>query len=123
MNGGVFLRRQYRLRKPRDFAKVYSKGVSTASRLVVVYALPSQGDCVRVGVAAGKKLGNAVVRNRIKRIIRAALREIRPNIKLGFDLVVIGRAGAANAKTQEMKRDLHKVCRRLKLLECEVSDV
>lgn len=123
MNGGVFLRRQYRLRKPRDFSRVYSKGVSTASRLVVVYALPSQVDSVRVGVAAGKKLGNAVVRNRIKRIIRAALREARPNIKLGYDLVVIGRSGATGVKTQEITKDLYKLFRRLKLLEREPSDV
>ncbi|HSL93707.1 MAG TPA: ribonuclease P protein component [Bacillota bacterium] len=110
------MRRHYRLRKPRDFAKVYDGGNSTASRLVVVYALPTQREGVRIGVAAGKKLGNAVKRNRIKRVIRAALHELLPRLKPGFDLIVIGRAAAGTARTAQAKDDLEKVLGRLKLL-------
>ena len=113
------MRRNYRLRKPRDFARVYNGGVSTASRLVVIYALPAQRDGVRIGVAAGKKLGNAVKRNRIKRVIRSALHELLPRFKPGFDLIVIGRAAVGTAKTGQVKADLEKVLGRLKLL---VSD-
>ncbi len=115
------MRRHYRLRKPRDFARVYDGGVSTASRLVVVYALPNQRDGARIGVAAGKKLGNAVKRNRIKRVIRAALHELLPRVKPGYDLIVIGRAAAGSTKTFQVRADLERVLNRLKLLGSDAN--
>lgn len=111
------MRRHYRLRKPRDFSRVYDGGVSIASRLVVVYALPTTREGVRAGVAAGKKLGNAVKRNRIKRVIRAAIQELLPSLKPGYDLIVIGRAAAGTVKTVQIKADLEKAMGRLKLLK------
>ena len=115
------MRRHFRLRKPRDFSRVYEGGVSTASRMVVVYVLPSQRDGVRVGVAAGKKLGNAVKRNRIKRVIRAALQQLLPGLRPGYDIIVIGRTAAGAAKTLQVKADLVRALVRLRLYRSEAG--
>lgn len=109
------MHRRHRLRKSRDFSRVYDKGRSAAGRLLVLYALPSAGS-VRVGVAAGKRLGGAVVRNRAKRIIRAAAHWVLPSVVEGHDLIIIARAGAVKAKTQDVQRELSRLLARLGLL-------
>ncbi len=109
------MRRGCRLRKRDDFSLVYKMGRSIAGKYVVVYELQSeQHQGVRIGVSAGKKLGNAVVRNRIKRIVREAARELLPSIQQGLDLIIIGRAGAKHVKMQEVRADLARVMKRFR---------
>jgi len=82
---------------------------------MVVYNLPGDGDRVRVGFSAGKKLGNAVLRNRVRRRVKEVVRKFLPHLVNGRDLVVIARSGAVGATFLELEREFQLVCRRLKL--------
>jgi ribonuclease P protein component len=81
------------LKKQKDFKRVY-KGRSAASSLFVVYA--AEGDSDRLGLSVSKKIGTAVVRNRVKRLVRESCRILFAEKKTGqaFDLIVIARAPA-----------------------------
>ena len=84
-----------RLKRRREFLRVAGKGNRGARPGLVLQALPSTGAPLRVGFTATKKLGNAVVRNRAKRRLRALAREVMPGLaRPGWDYVLVGRPGA-----------------------------
>lgn len=79
------------LRKNRQFQTVYKTGKSYANKYLVLYVMEKQDGLRRVGFAVGKRLGGAVVRNRIKRLLREAFRLNQHSLKQGVDLIIIGR--------------------------------
>lgn len=79
------------LRKNRQFQAVYKTGKSYANKYLVLYVLPNTEGQRRIGFAVGKRLGGAVVRNRIKRLLREAVRLNQHGLKQGVDLILIGR--------------------------------
>lgn len=87
------------LNSNRDFLSLYKKGRCIVSRNVVVYFRKNGLSCNRLGITAGKKVGNAVRRNRAKRIIRQAYRENELLFPVGIDLVIVARASAAEVKS------------------------
>ena len=89
------MQRDQRLRRRNDFAAVYRKGQVQGNRLLVVRILPHEGDITRFGVVAGKVVGGAVVRNRVKRQLRAAARRLET--RSGLDIVIGARKPAAEA--------------------------
>jgi len=109
------VRRSFRLKKRKDFSQVFGTGRSAASSLMVVYTMPRESTSVRIGFSAGKKLGNAVVRNRARRRLKEMVRQFLPRLKGGRDLVVIARAGAVKATWPELEREFQQICRRLKM--------
>ena len=82
-----------RLTKPEQFALVYNKGISKSDRFLVLKAVPNQLDYSRYGISISKKVGKAVVRNRVKRVLREILRLTLP--KSGWDFIIIARSPAA----------------------------
>ena len=92
------MKRRFRLTRSTDFKRVRRSGKSYAHPLVVLYALKSDQAGVRVGVSAGLAVGNAVKRNRAKRLLRAAMNElitadspgIRPAVDRPFPAARIG---------------------------------
>jgi ribonuclease P protein component len=85
------VKRRFRLTRSTDFKRVRRSGKSYAHPLVVLYALKSDQTDVRVGVSAGLAVGNAVKRNRAKRLLRAAMSELLPRTTLGSDLLLVAR--------------------------------
>lgn len=79
------------LKENREFRRIYSKGKSFVSPYIVTYVVKNRRNTVRVGITTSKKVGNAVMRNRSRRIILAAFREILPDIKRGYDFVFVAR--------------------------------
>ena len=79
------------LNKNKNFKYVYNKGSSMVSSLLVTYVLKNKSDMNRIGITASKKIGNAVNRNRARRIIRAAFRNCKFNLKQGYDIVFVAR--------------------------------
>ena len=69
----------------------------------------------RIGVAAGKKLGGAVKRNRFKRQLRAAVRQVYPNIQRGVDVILIARAPIAEATVRQLAAALAETLQRAKV--------
>ena len=78
-----------RIRRRAEFQQIYERGVRIHSRYSTVFILANEGGPARLGIAATKKLGGAVQRNRAKRLIREVFR--RHKIAPGFDVVVVPR--------------------------------
>jgi ribonuclease P protein component len=99
------------LKKNKHFQAVYRHGKSFANRYMVLYVLKSRCEEGRVGFAAGKRLGNAVVRNRVKRLLREAYRLNRNNIAVGFDLIIVGRQAVIDKGYTSVEDSFIKLCR------------
>ena len=91
-----------------DFRRIYARGKSYVSPLVVVYALKNRTKNVRVGITTSKKVGNAVQRNRSRRVIREAFRALAPWVRPGFDLVLVARGKTPYVKSTDVRRQLER---------------
>ena len=88
-------RRRRRLSRSGEFDRVYREGRSHASRHLVVYAFPrSDAESPRLGVSVGRKLGGAVERNRVKRLLREAFWARAEALPDGLDFVIVARPAA-----------------------------
>ncbi len=97
--------RLWRLRPRGEFERVRQNGRAWSHRFFILIVQPCVDEPARparVGVAAGKRLGQAVFRNRIKRKIRAAVQQVYLNIADNTDLIVIARAPIADASVSEI---------------------
>jgi ribonuclease P protein component len=89
---------------------VYENGVRMHSRYTTVFLLPNQRDVGRLGIAATKKIGGAVQRNRAKRLIREVFR--RNKIAPGFDVVVIPKREFLDASLSTLEADFRNLIER-----------
>lgn len=109
--------RSRRLSRSADFDAVYRRGRSASSRHLVVYAFARDPDATlsepRVGLTVSRKVGGAVERNRVKRLLREAAARVVPGLAADVDLVIVARPGLAEALADE----------RLEWLEAEVREL
>ena len=90
------------LTKNREFQRVYKKGKSFVSPLLITYVMKNNKGKVRVGITTSKKTGKAVQRNRARRIIREAYRKLSESVKSGYDIVFVSRARTHRAKMNDV---------------------
>jgi ribonuclease P protein component len=115
-------RRRRRVSRSGEFDRVYREGHSHASRYLVVHAFPRADDDPepRLGVSVGRKVGGAVDRNRVKRLLREAFWETAPTLPGGHDFVIVARPDAGPLAAESGERGiaeaLHEVLRTAGLL-------
>jgi ribonuclease P protein component len=122
-------RRRTRLSRSADFQRVYRQGDSVSSRHFVLYAFPrehsdAEPDAavaadIRLGVSVGRRVGGAVERNRVKRLLREAFWALPERVSPRHDYVVVARQGAAELADagglDSFRTDLESLLERLEL--------
>ncbi|WAA12296.1 ribonuclease P protein component [Fervidibacillus halotolerans] len=100
------MKKKYRIKKNEEFQRIFKKGKSAANRQFIIYRLENERDHFRIGLSVSKKIGNAVVRNRIKRYIRQVFHELEQEIRPSYDLIIIARKPAKDMDYHEVKQSL-----------------
>ncbi len=94
------------LKKNKEFRRAYFKGKSIASPVLITYVQRNREKTNRLGITASKKTGNAIKRNRARRIIKEAYRQLFDNLKAGNDFVFVARAQTPFVKTDRILKDM-----------------
>lgn len=111
------MKKEYRIKKNQDFQTVFKSGKSSANRQFVVYVLEKEGqEHFRIGLSVSKKLGNAVTRNRIKRLIRQFFLEHKTQVE-ERDYVIIARKPVVEMSYEEVKKSLLHVLKIARVLK------
>lgn len=111
------MKKSYRVKNEKEFQQVFKKGQSFANRKFIVYILEKPNQVhFRVGISVGKKIGNAVTRNKVKRKLRQSFLELKLEIKKDCDFIVIARPGAELLSMNEVKKNFVHVAKLAKLL-------
>ncbi len=87
------------IKNNKTFLFIYKKGKCIVSKYIVIYVKKNNKPYNNIGIAAGKKIGNAVVRNRAKRVIRQAYRENEIDMPLGIDIIIVARTLSSKIKS------------------------
>lgn len=104
-----------RLRKRAEFLSVQETGVKVSSgSFFGLYLIRSGQKLTRLGITTSKKMGNAVERNHVRRLVREAFRRNSMDVPRGIDLVIIAKKRAAGLYSREIYDDLSKLGRRIR---------
>lgn len=100
-----------------EFTRAYLRGKSYVHPYIVVYVVKNRARRTRVGLTATKKVGKAVVRNRARRVMRAALCEVLPQDVGPVDIVLVARGATPSLKSTQLAPVLRKLFKRAGLIE------
>jgi ribonuclease P protein component len=106
----VTFRPHEHIRRRADFEVIYQSGVKVSGRLMTLFVRPNQGAHARLGIAATRKIGGAVIRNRAKRLTRELFRHRRP--ATAIDIVVIPRREFLDAPYPSLEREFDALLER-----------
>ena len=105
------------LKQNYEFRRLYQKGASSAGSCMVLYCRKNKLDHNRLGLTASVKLGHAVVRNRARRRLREVYRLNSPQLRTGWDIILVARGRTVTASWKELNDTFLRLCRKLDLLE------
>lgn len=116
----VAVRGEQYLTRKAQFELVYNQGKTWAGKEIVVKAMPNGLDSSRYGFTVSRRVGKAVVRNRVKRLLREILRQIP--LQPGWDMVFIARTPAAEADFTNLGGSVRKLLFRARIIVGEYED-
>ena len=111
MKAAVTLKENY------EFRRAYQKGVSAVSPVMVLYCRKNRLGRNRLGLVSSTKLGHAVVRNRCRRRLREVYRLEKPQLKTGYDIILVARSRTATAPWPERQKQFRSLCRKVDLMK------
>ena len=111
MKAAVTLKENY------EFRRLYQKGTSAVSPVMVLYCRKNRLGRNRLGLVSSTKLGHAVVRNRCRRRLRETYRLNAPTLRQGYDIILVARTRTASAPWGELQRQFLRLCRKLELVK------
>ena len=103
MKAAVTLKENY------EFRRTYQKGVSAVSPVMVLYCRKNRLGRNRLGLVSSKKLGHAVVRNRCRRRLREVYRLHTPELKQGYDIILVARGQTPRLKSTQLSKTLGRL--------------
>jgi ribonuclease P protein component len=103
------------IKENRTFRRIYNKGRSAVTPYLVLYCRPNGCKQNRLGVTVSTKLGCAVVRNRARRRLREVYRLAQPDMKQGYDIILVARTRAVNGPYPKLTAAFYKACGQLGL--------
>ncbi|NLZ92861.1 MAG: ribonuclease P protein component [Firmicutes bacterium] len=101
-----------KIHKNSQYRKIFQNGTSVATRKLILYRLENQLNINRVGFVVSKKVGKAVTRNRVKRLLREAYRRYAVDLITGNDLVIIARPQAAELDYSQAATEMKRILQR-----------
>lgn len=104
-----------KLKKDREFRRVYKSGKSMANKLLIIYVVNNLSENNRVGFTVSKKVGKSVVRSRVKRLMKESFRLNENKIKIGYDIVFVARAGCKDATYKEVESAMLHLIKKMNL--------
>lgn len=104
------------LKQNHEFRRLYNKGKSAVSPFFAVYCRKTGRPYSRLGLTTGVKLGNAVKRNRVRRRMRELYRTNEEKFCPGYDIVIVARTRAVNARYSELEHSFLRLMKKLDLL-------
>jgi ribonuclease P protein component len=108
--------KQLRLKQADDFARLRRAGRTYRHRLLLLSVLPNEVGHNRYGLITGKKLGNAAKRNRVRRLLREALRHRHADLNPGHDLVIVAHPGAVGQPYEVIRAAVDELLQQAGLL-------
>ncbi len=105
------------LNENSDFRRAYMRGKSYTNPVLVMYVVKNRTGLCRIGVTASKKIGNAVQRNRARRVIKEAFRMIDQDISHGFDIVFVARTKTIYKKSTDINTVMISMLKNAGLME------
>ena len=101
----------------REFLRAYKRGKGYVDSLLVMYVIKNRYGFTRFGITSSKKVGNAVCRNRARRVIRASVRGLDFDMTQSVDIILVARAKTAHVKQQVVESQLRILAEKAGLLK------
>ena len=112
------MEKEYRIKKNQDIELILKEKKSVGNKNYIIYKRKSEAFHFRLAMSVSKKIGNAVVRNRQKRLIKQVFLEEKKNI-LPYDLFVVARINCTNLEYNEVKREIIYLLKKLNVMKLE----
>jgi len=93
-----------RIRRSTEFTLVLQGGRKRHSRYFTLHIMPAKGGCTRLGIIASRHIGNAIERNRAKRVLRETFRRLYSGLPPGLDLVAVAKGPLLKARPEEVEK-------------------
>ena len=113
------LKKINRLKKRYQFNYVYKSGEHYSSEHIVLYVASSKTKSIKVGFAVTKKVGHAVVRNKIRRRLREIVKKQLPNLKQNYNIIVVARDNVTGASFDKLTFEFNKLLSKANLFHEE----
>lgn len=107
------MKKKYLLRKNKEYRKVYNKGISLANRHAVIFAMENHLGYSRFGYSVSKKIGKAVVRNKVRRRLKDVCKRCENKLASGYDYIIIARRGIEKLEFNSVRDTMENLVYRI----------